>query len=81
MEVTTQYVEVVQEPHLETIITKDVTNLTETILEDIPAIAPKNPEHISTSIPQVEVTVSAKSKKSKTSSKSGHGFSKPKSPK
>ncbi|BBC24925.1 phycobilisome linker polypeptide [Pseudanabaena sp. ABRG5-3] len=69
--------EVIPELELETILADVVTPDLETVNPDIPAI---EAEHTSISIPPAEViATSAKSKKSKTASKSGHGFSKPKS--
>ncbi|WP_271252522.1 phycobilisome linker polypeptide [Pseudanabaena sp. Chao 1811] len=69
--------EVIPEPELQTSLADVVTPDPETVNAETPAIAD---EHTSIALPQTEViATSAKSKKSKTASKSGHGFSKPKS--
>jgi hypothetical protein len=68
---------VIPEPELQTSLADVVTPDPETVNPETPAI---EAEHTSISIPQTEVIApSAKSKRSKTASKSGHGFSKPKS--
>lgn len=73
-----QHEESIPESHLEPSQT-GICDTLEPIVEDIHAIAT---ETISASMPPVEAaTALTKPKKSKTVSKSGHGFNKPKSPK
>lgn len=71
--------EVIPEPELQTSLADVVTPDPETVNPETTAIADEHTS-ISSSSSQTEViATSAKSKKSKTASKSGHGFSKPKS--